>query len=89
MTQPATSTLSPLDTHDEVYNAFMPLYEFRCAGCDHQFETLIPAAEVESARCPECGAGRPRRLMSVIAGMGNRTADPAPTCGAGACARCS
>ncbi|HVL51225.1 MAG TPA: zinc ribbon domain-containing protein [Actinomycetota bacterium] len=67
----------------------MPIYEFKCAGCDHQFETLIASSKVAEAACPACGAGKPRRLMSVIAGMGGRAADPAPTCGAGACARCS
>ncbi|HEX2054357.1 MAG TPA: zinc ribbon domain-containing protein [Actinomycetota bacterium] len=67
----------------------MPLYEFRCAGCEHQFEALLPSSKVDDASCPKCGAGKPRRLMSVIAGMGSRAAEQAPSCGAGACAHCS
>jgi putative FmdB family regulatory protein len=72
-----------------VYNFPMPIYEFRCRTCEQEFESLIPSSKLDDATCPSCGAGEPRRLMSVIAGMGGRAADPAPTCGAGACARCS
>ncbi|HEU4867943.1 MAG TPA: zinc ribbon domain-containing protein [Actinomycetota bacterium] len=78
----------------------MPIYEFRCSACEKEFETLISSAKVDEATCPSCGAGRPRRLMSVIAGMGGRTSPnnverasgnsgPAPSCGAGACPSCS
>lgn len=67
----------------------MPIYEFKCSSCDSEFETLTSSAKAAEATCPQCGAGQPRRLMSVIAGMGGRAAEPAPTCGAGACARCS
>jgi putative FmdB family regulatory protein len=75
----------------------MPIYEFRCASCEKEFEALIPLARVDDATCPSCGAGKPRRLMSVIAGMAGRAgaggmeqaANNAPQCGAGACPSCS
>ncbi len=58
----------------------MPLYEYRCRECEHQFEALLPSSSAANqATCPCCGADEPRRLISVIAGMGNRAAAPAPT----------
>jgi putative FmdB family regulatory protein len=57
----------------------MPLYEYRCRECEQEFEVLLPSASANAATCPTCGAGEPRRLMSVIAGMTNRAAAPAPT----------
>ncbi|HSV29582.1 MAG TPA: zinc ribbon domain-containing protein [Candidatus Omnitrophota bacterium] len=41
----------------------MPLYSYRCKGCDHQFETLVMGADTPS--CPSCGGGELERLLSV------------------------
>jgi putative FmdB family regulatory protein len=62
-----------------MYTRSMPLYEYRCRECHHQFEALLPSYSANSATCPTCGAAEPRRLISVIAGMANRTAAPVPT----------
>lgn len=68
----------------------MPIYEYRCADCATEFESLVSSAAVNSAVCPSCGAGEPKRLMSVISGMSGGRAEPAaPACGAGACESCS
>lgn len=68
----------------------MPIYEYRCKDCATEFETLVSSAAVDSATCPSCGAGQPKRLMSVIAGMGGGQVEMAPSaCGSGACERCS
>jgi putative FmdB family regulatory protein len=31
----------------------MPVYEFRCPDCDHEFEKLLPLGKIAS--CPKCG----------------------------------
>ncbi|MGQ0678287.1 MAG: FmdB family zinc ribbon protein [Actinomycetota bacterium] len=72
----------------------MPIYEYRCRECELQFESLVSVSRAEHTACPSCGAAQPRRLMSVIAGMGGRSAGGSampsgPVCGAGACERCS
>ena len=46
----------------------MPLYEYRCRSCGHEFVELIkigtPDSEVE---CPECGAKESIRQVSAPA----------------------
>ncbi len=44
----------------------MPIYEFVCQDCEHEFETLVKnREEVDSLRCPQCNSPRIKRLMSV------------------------
>lgn len=44
----------------------MPLYEYRCAPCDHIFETLIRTRD-DVPRCPQCGSMDVAKLLSVPA----------------------
>lgn len=41
----------------------MPLYEFACRACSHQFESLVRAGEHPTA-CPSCGSADLERLLS-------------------------
>ena len=41
----------------------MPIYEYRCTSCDHQFEALIRGAEKPS--CPECSGEDLERQTSL------------------------
>jgi putative FmdB family regulatory protein len=43
----------------------MPLYDFACEACGHEFEA--DAAPGATATCPSCGAGGARRLWRPIA----------------------
>jgi putative FmdB family regulatory protein len=45
----------------------MPLYEYRCLECQHEFEALVPTARADQATCPECGVEDVRRLLSMFA----------------------
>jgi putative FmdB family regulatory protein len=45
----------------------VPLYEYRCAECEHEFETLVPAGRADQATCPSCGTDEVRRLLSLFA----------------------
>lgn len=44
----------------------MPIYEFRCARCGHEFERLQKIADPDPDRCPECGAEAVSRLISPV-----------------------
>jgi putative FmdB family regulatory protein len=46
----------------------MPLYEYVCEACDHQFETMQSvSAKPEETICPKCQTTRSRRIMSSFA----------------------
>ncbi|NDY42325.1 zinc ribbon domain-containing protein [Dissulfurirhabdus thermomarina] len=74
----------------------MPLYEFTCRSCGHEFELLLMNRdEMEAARCPICQSPDVGKLMSaanVAVGEGRRpgAGRPGPTvqhrrCGGGSC----
>ena len=43
----------------------MPIYEYRCRGCDKTFEELVRSAGAEIA-CPTCASPKVERLLSVF-----------------------
>lgn len=46
----------------------MPIYEYRCDKCEHQFEALqTVGADGKNLACPECGATAPEKILSVFA----------------------
>jgi putative FmdB family regulatory protein len=56
----------------------MPLYEYRCRDCDHQFETLVTASRQPS--CPRCTGQDLDKQHSVFA-VSSKSAAPAPAMG--------
>ena len=44
----------------------MPLYEYKCLRCGHQFEVLILKASPPAA-CPSCTGESVERLLSMFA----------------------
>ena len=57
----------------------MPLYEYECKTCRHEFETLVRNGE--SPRCPECGGERLEKLLSVPAAHTAGGRADLPVCG--------
>ena len=43
----------------------MPIYEYTCKGCEHQFETLVRTGDTPV--CPACGSDELERLLSMPA----------------------
>ncbi|RMH62283.1 MAG: zinc ribbon domain-containing protein [Zetaproteobacteria bacterium] len=72
----------------------MPIYEYRCSSCGHEFETLVLRKD-EAVACPQCQSNELDKLISAHA-VGSAKVDtpcgdacaPAPMCGAGACPSC-
>jgi putative FmdB family regulatory protein len=69
----------------------MPLYDYACRKCNHEFEALVDRAE-EAVECPECNSSRTQRQMSVPAKPRSdgsslpMTCNPqVPPCGPGCC----
>jgi len=46
----------------------MPIYEYRCAACDHRFEIIQRLGEgPEGLSCPGCGTPRLEKIFSTFA----------------------
>ena len=45
----------------------MPIYEYACVSCEHQFETIQRISEDPLSDCPECGKPDLKKLVSVAA----------------------
>ncbi len=43
----------------------MPLYEYRCDGCEHQFEIQQKLADAPLKKCPECGKQKLAKVISA------------------------
>ena len=42
----------------------MPVYEYICKACDHEFERQQRISENPLKKCPSCGAMKAKRLIS-------------------------
>ena len=42
----------------------MPVYEYICKACDHEFEREQRISDNPLKKCPECGAMKAKRLIS-------------------------
>ncbi len=65
----------------------MPIYEYVCPSCDHEFEELtLSMSGKKTPECPSCGAGGTNRKLSVFAAR--QGAAEAPMMPVGGCGRC-
>jgi len=42
----------------------VPLYEYKCAKCDHIYEKIQKFSDKPRAKCPECGGAGKRQLSA-------------------------
>lgn len=70
----------------------MPLYEFSCKGCHHEFETLVRSSNWKGTKCPKCGSVKIEKKFSVFASKneGTRGSPYLPACSTNprSCGRC-
>jgi putative FmdB family regulatory protein len=52
----------------------MPLYNFKCVKCEHEFEEYIASTNIDELYCPEC-MGMAKKQMPAPMGLvkGNYT----------------
>ena len=65
----------------------MPLYEYRCAGCEQFFDRLV-TYDAATPPCPSCGGDDVRRLISLIGGLGGTTSSSDAAASLGGCGGC-
>ncbi len=42
----------------------MPIYEYQCEKCEHQFEKLVFASDDDQVVCPKCNSKQVKRQLS-------------------------
>ena len=60
----------------------MPIFEYRCGKCGHEFEQIVGSSG--TAECPKCGSGKLDKKFSVFAAQTGGSAKaqaPAMPCG--------
>jgi len=59
----------------------MPIFEYACRACGHEFETLVRGAETPA--CERCASAELEKKLSVFASPASTEASVAPcgTCG--------
>jgi len=62
----------------------MPIFEYVCKECDHEFEALVYGSE--KAACPKCHGKKLAQRLSVFAVTAKGAAGAAPA--SGACGSC-
>ena len=45
----------------------MPLFDFRCRACGHEFEALVRTSDTDARACPACGSRDLEQLLSTFA----------------------
>jgi putative FmdB family regulatory protein len=73
----------------------MPIYEYICQDCKHEFEAIRPMSQSDEAMaCNKCGGENIKRKISVffaesggraVSGMSEPACD---SCGGGNCSHC-
>jgi putative FmdB family regulatory protein len=68
----------------------MPIYEYVCKKCDHEFEKLVFSSS-EKMDCPKCKSKKVSRKMSAFAfsSSGKFKSTASSSCGSCASSSCS
>jgi putative FmdB family regulatory protein len=52
-----------------IYGSSMPIYEYLCTNCKHQFEELQTMSEEQLKTCPKCGKDTLKKLIGAGTGV--------------------
>jgi putative FmdB family regulatory protein len=61
----------------------MPIFEYVCQQCNHQFEAIVLGAQ--KAACPKCESKRLRQQLSSFAVGGEKSVEGAGPSACGSC----
>lgn len=58
----------------------MPIYEYACRACGHEFETLVRSSDTPS--CVKCASADLEKKLSVFSSQGSSPEAAVAACGA-------
>jgi len=61
----------------------MPIYEYKCQKCGHEFERLIWGEE--KIKCPKCNSKRIEKLLPSSISIGKKGGNDFGSCPTGTC----
>lgn len=73
----------------------MPIYEYKCDKCGHEFEEIVFGTGGGDVKCPACSSDKTGKLMSCCRHKNGGAGDPLgsapamPSGGGGGCSGCS
>jgi len=44
----------------------VPIFDFECKDCGKKFDLMISNADKDKVKCPQCGAGNIKQLISLF-----------------------
>ena len=47
------------------YIVLMPIFEYRCTVCAHEFEAYVRSQDPPPSHCPQCRAEHIEKMLSV------------------------
>jgi putative FmdB family regulatory protein len=63
----------------------MPIYEYRCRACHHDFERYLPTPTASGVSCPTCASDDVMRKLSVFGMKSEGAAVAGSFSGGGGC----
>lgn len=71
--------------HFQEVTPFMPIFEYVCTNCGHEFELFVRGGAAVKNLCPTCQSEKIDKRFSTFAatmssGRGMAAANPAPAC---------
>lgn len=69
----------------------MPIYEYRCAKCGHEFEKRVSFSQADVLPdCPECKSGETEKKISMFCahGVTGGSGSSCSGCEGGSCSSC-
>lgn len=63
----------------------MPIFDFICEECKKQFDIMISNADKHKVKCPDCGSGNIKQLLSPFS---SSSKGKAPSLHGDACRSC-
>ncbi len=51
----------------------MPIFEYTCLECKHDFDVLIKVHDKDKVKCPSCNSESVKQQFSIFSSVGEKT----------------